>query len=188
MEENQNTGNSSNRESFDQLDQDDWEFALAAIFREQDGDFTMFGRFESDSESDASEESSNDNNFNCFGFEDEGELLEGHDSSDEEDDINPDELSYEDLITLGEIIGVEKRGLSPKEISSCLRAVKFRSGENKSEIDRCVVCQFEYEEGESLAALCCGHLYHSECICQWLQIKKVCPICGTEISSSISFS
>ncbi|GLT85078.1 hypothetical protein SLE2022_032800 [Rubroshorea leprosula] len=176
--ENQNTGNSSNRVSFDELDQDDWYFALATIFREQEGDYTMFARFESDSESDAAEEFSNDN---------EGEFLED-DSSDEEDDINPDELSYEELITLGEIIGVEKRGLSPKEISSCLRVVKFRSGENKSEIDRCVVCQVEYEEGESLAALCCGHLYHSECICQWLQIKKVCPICGTEISSSISFS
>jgi len=42
----------------------------------------------------------------------------------------------------------------------------------------------EFEEGESLIALPCKHSYHPECINQWLQINKVCPMCSAEVSTS----
>jgi len=24
----------------------------------------------------------------------------------------------------------------------------------------------------------CGHAYHEECVCSWIQTNKICPICG----------
>jgi len=39
---------------------------------------------------------------------------------------------------------------------------------------RCVVCQCEFEGSEVLKLLpACGHVYHEECINQWLSGSKV---------------
>ncbi|XP_059276478.1 E3 ubiquitin ligase BIG BROTHER-related isoform X1 [Lycium ferocissimum] len=117
-----------------------------------------------------------------FEFYDDG--YEDDDEDMEEDDVDPDELSYEELIALGEFVGVENRGLSEAEISKSLHSSTFQSNNSKTLIDKCVVCQLEYEEGEKLVALPCDHHYHSDCIKTWLQIKKICPICNDEISSA----
>lgn len=103
----------------------------------------------------------------------------------EEEEIDPDDLSYEQLIELGELIGEEKRGLSVDQISLCLRPMIYNETTVNvvSRIERCVVCQIEYEEGEQVAELVCHHTYHSECIGEWLQIKKTCPICSNEVST-----
>lgn len=163
---------------------------------------SRFSMMESDGESedeDEDEEEINDNYYEYFdsnGFgEDEDEIneyledqesnsyVEEDDFLEEEDEIDPDQLSYEELIALGEFIGVEKRGLTQTEISTCLKPSSYVFSHNKNEIDRCVVCQMEFEEGESLVILrLCNHSYHSECITKWLQTKKVCPICGSEPS------
>ncbi|KAL6989339.1 RING-type E3 ubiquitin transferase, partial [Sarracenia purpurea var. burkii] len=115
----------------------------------------------------------------------EGEDSNGHQEF-EEDDIDPDELSYEELLTLGDIVGEESRGLSAEEISSCLSRYVPPSADCKTIIDRCVICQVEYDDTDidTLVALPCKHPYHSECIRNWLQIKKICPVCGAEVSSS----
>uniref|UniRef100_A0AAV1TTI9 RING-type domain-containing protein n=1 Tax=Peronospora matthiolae TaxID=2874970 RepID=A0AAV1TTI9_9STRA len=39
------------------------------------------------------------------------------------------------------------------------------------------------EEGESVTALPCGHVFHAHCIEQWLQYRQVCPIDRMEIVS-----
>ncbi|KAL2504698.1 RING/U-box superfamily protein [Abeliophyllum distichum] len=118
-----------------------------------------------------------------LGFLEEEEYNSG-DMEMEEDDVDPDELSYEELIALGEMVGVESKGLSEAEISRHLHPFAWKSLQNSlTNIDRCVICQVEYEGGEKLVALPCDHPYHSDCITQWLQIKKICPICGNEVSS-----
>ncbi|OMO50421.1 Zinc finger, RING-type [Corchorus capsularis] len=201
--ENEDAKQSSKRVPFTQLDQVHSDFAMAMAMQEQERAFSWLESIESDSEeeeydSEASYESNN-NDYEYFErLEAGGDLgfLEGQDSNDDdedmedEDEIDPDDLSYEELIALGEIIGVEKRGLSQNEISSCLVPCKFQSIEIcKNGIDRCVICQVEYEEEEALVGLpSCEHPYHSECISKWLQIKKICPICNTEISLSMNSS
>ncbi|KAF8094933.1 hypothetical protein N665_0348s0016 [Sinapis alba] len=160
---------------------------------------SRFSMMESDGESE-DEEGSNGNDYEYFdssGFgEEEDEInqfLEDQESNsnleddflEEEDEIDPDQLSYEELIALGEFIGVEKRGLTQTEISTCLKesSYVFSHNKNESSSDRCVVCQMEFEVGESLVLLrLCNHPYHSECITKWLQTKKICPICGSEPS------
>ncbi|KAJ6807506.1 E3 ubiquitin ligase BIG BROTHER-related [Iris pallida] len=102
-------------------------------------------------------------------------------SQDSWQEVDPDELSYEELVALGEVVGTESRGLSADTIAS-LQSVNYKAQDGNS--DQCVVCRLEYEDGETLVVLSCKHAYHSECINRWLQINKVCPICSAEVSAS----
>ncbi|KAG6674259.1 hypothetical protein I3842_15G033300 [Carya illinoinensis] len=185
---------------FTPLEQVHSDFALAITLQEQERAFATLTTIESTSEGDEEEEESDIFSDSYHDDEDDIEypeisqdigaelepLEEENSSSDEEmdedDGLDLDELSYEDMIALGEFIGEEKRGLSTREIPTCLSACKYQSSEIKTGIDRCVVCQVEYEEGETLVALHCEHPYHAECISKWLQVKKICPICSTEVS------
>ncbi|XP_059455598.1 E3 ubiquitin ligase BIG BROTHER-related [Corylus avellana] len=190
---------------FTRLEQFQSDLALAITLQEQERAFTRLATIESTSEEDDESNASDDDSyhdddaeyFESQKVQAELELLEREeeeeDSSsddddydeemDELDDLDPDELSYEELIAIGEFIGEEKRGLSITDIPTCLRACRCQPVESKNGgVDRCVICQVEYEEGEALAALACEHPFHSECISKWLQIKKICPICSTEVA------
>ncbi len=39
----------------------------------------------------------------------------------------------------------------------------------------------EFEGEDEVKVLGCGHSYHTPCISQWLQSRKICPICSTEV-------
>jgi len=41
----------------------------------------------------------------------------------------------------------------------------------------CAVCLCEFEEGEQLRRLPCGHHFHKRCVDQWLRRSKKCPLC-----------
>ncbi|KAK9691683.1 hypothetical protein RND81_09G212000 [Saponaria officinalis] len=180
--------------SFDMLEQVDADHALALALQQQESAFTMLETINSDvDDGDGVDEevgSSSSNDFDSnlesqdfYELEFLGEDEEGSDTDDEveEDEIDPDDMSYEELIALGEIVGEESRGLSIDEIASSLSSYEHKIAECKTTIDRCVVCQIDYEKGEHLVALHCEHPFHFECINQWLQIKKVCPICSIEV-------
>ncbi|OIW12753.1 hypothetical protein TanjilG_24686 [Lupinus angustifolius] len=99
------------------------------------------------------------------------------------EDVDPDELSYEELLALGEVVGTESRGLSTDTIAG-LPSVNYKTGgDQHGSNDSCVICRVDYEDGESLTVLSCKHLYHPECINNWLKINKVCPVCSTEVST-----
>lgn len=117
-----------------------------------------------------------------------GQAQDGEDrginSQDAWEDVDPDELSYEELIALGEVVGTESRGLSADTIAS-LPSVNYKAQTaSDGTTDSCVICRLEYEDGDQLTVLSCKHSYHSECLNNWLQINKVCPMCSTEVSTS----
>ncbi|KAJ4839562.1 hypothetical protein Tsubulata_002267 [Turnera subulata] len=98
-------------------------------------------------------------------------------------DIDPDSMTYEELLDLGETVGTESRGLSP-ELISLLPTSKCKFGSffsRKKSGDRCVICQMKYKRGDKQIKLLCKHVYHSECITKWLGINKVCPVCNNEV-------
>ncbi|KAM0860792.1 hypothetical protein ACQ4PT_046301 [Festuca glaucescens] len=102
------------------------------------------------------------------------------------EDVDPDEYSYEELVALGEVVGTESRGVSADTLAS-LPSVTYQAQDKQdSNMEQCVICRVEFEEGESLIALLCKHSYHSECINQWLQLNKVCPMCSAEVPTSES--
>jgi len=45
----------------------------------------------------------------------------------------------------------------------------------------CAVCLSEFEWGDVLRRLPCGHHFHSPCIDRWLRRNKVCPLCLQDI-------
>ena len=46
---------------------------------------------------------------------------------------------------------------------------------------QCVICQYEYKEGENCIILSCFHNYHEECIKSWFNSNNICPICKVVI-------
>lgn len=45
----------------------------------------------------------------------------------------------------------------------------------------CCICFFQNDLGDKVVRLPCGHLFHKECICEWLAKKCTCPICRYEM-------
>ncbi|KAH6767703.1 hypothetical protein C2S52_018686, partial [Perilla frutescens var. hirtella] len=91
-----------------------------------------------------------------------------------QDNIDPDNMTYEELLELGEAVGTQSRGLSQDQIA-LLPTSKFKCGLfflKKSRGERCVICQMEYKRGDRRMTLPCKHLYHTGCGSRWLSINK----------------
>ena len=57
----------------------------------------------------------------------------------------------------------------------------------QSQIDQgliCVICQEEYELQMKSKKLSCSHVFHKDCLAQWLKDHADCPICRSYGSSS----
>lgn len=52
---------------------------------------------------------------------------------------------------------------------------------DKLEEPSCCICLCEYEKGEALYQLNCGHVYHKECIDGWCESHTRCPLCNFEL-------
>ncbi|KAG8491996.1 hypothetical protein CXB51_015354 [Gossypium anomalum] len=83
--------------------------------------------------------------------------------------LDVDNMSYEELLALEERIGNVNTGLSEEMISNQLKRRKYSSVPGTQlETEPCCVCQEEYNDGEDLGTLECGHDFHAHCIKQWL--------------------
>ncbi|XP_020585601.1 E3 ubiquitin ligase BIG BROTHER-related-like isoform X2 [Phalaenopsis equestris] len=104
---------------------------------------------------------------------------------DEQDDVEPDNMTYEELQSLGEVIGAESRGLSDELISylptSTYKTSLFSKREKNEE---CVICYMAYKNRDKLITLPCQHQYHQGCVSHWLKINKACPVCNVEVFGS----
>ncbi|XP_058085352.1 E3 ubiquitin-protein ligase BIG BROTHER-like isoform X3 [Magnolia sinica] len=102
-----------------------------------------------------------------------------------QDNIDPDNMSYEELQSLGEAIGTENRGLS-EELISFLPSFKYKTSlfSRKENHEECVICCMPYKNRDSLIKLPCQHQYHSNCVTQWLKLNKACPVCSEEVFGS----
>lgn len=92
---------------------------------------------------------------------------------------DPDKMSYEQLLQLEENVGNVSKGLKKEKIDA-LPMVKFYKGFYK-DCFQCIICMESYNELEMVKKLPCGHIFHKECIAQWLIKEKTCPFCKKEI-------
>ncbi|KAL6595496.1 hypothetical protein ACP70R_047836 [Stipagrostis hirtigluma subsp. patula] len=51
------------------------------------------------------------------------------------------------------------------------------SGEDDGEVSECVICVTEYEAGDDVCVMPCRHVFHRECLGEWLSRSCVCPLC-----------
>ncbi|KAL5223065.1 hypothetical protein ABZP36_027778 [Zizania latifolia] len=91
-----------------------------------------------------------------------------------------DDMSYEELLALGERIGTVSTGLSDDALSKCLKRILYVTPTSTCHEDgdiKCIICQEEYLSGEEVAEMACKHYFHIACIEEWLGQKNWCPIC-----------
>lgn len=98
-------------------------------------------------------------------------------------DINPDEMTYEQLLALQERIGFVSKGFTEDQIKK-IPSFKY-SKRNNHNIQKddvlCTVCQEEFRENDHLRQFPCLHSFHVDCVDGWLKKEKVCPNCKEEI-------
>ncbi|CAM6076446.1 unnamed protein product [Sphagnum tenellum] len=97
--------------------------------------------------------------------------------------LDVDNMSYEELLALEDRIGNVSTGLTAEAVAeklkrSCYSSLDVVGAQFSQEYDtKCSICQEEYEDGDKLGKIECGHSYHALCIQQWLVQKNQCPIC-----------
>lgn len=88
-----------------------------------------------------------------------------------------DNMTYEQLMELGENAGKVNTGLSQQQIDQ-IRAFTWIEGRTKQ--DTCTICMEKFKIGAKYKKLLCNHEYHSECVNEWLLRAKKCPVCSSE--------
>lgn len=84
-----------------------------------------------------------------------------------------------------------KNSLEEDDCSICLEKIligniSISSEMKNNNLDTCVGdnCQFKNKQNISLSHLDCGHLYHSNCLKEWIDRSKItCPFCRKEIET-----
>ncbi|EAS29958.2 RING finger protein [Coccidioides immitis RS] len=113
-----------------------------------------------------------------------------------------DNPTYEDMMLLSSLLGPVKPPVASEEdvalAGGLYRLVQYpeslvaenaEDGERIqiSENDRCLICLSDYAAEEEVRLLAkCGHIYHRECIDEWLTTgRNSCPLCrGEGVSNS----
>ncbi|KAJ0480866.1 putative transcription factor C2H2 family [Helianthus annuus] len=95
--------------------------------------------------------------------------------------LDIDDMSYEELLALGERIGSVGTGLPDHLISKCIQESIYCSSDQIQDEGTCVICLEEYANMDDVGMLrVCGHDFHVGCIRKWLSMKNLCPICKAE--------
>ncbi|KAI9090905.1 hypothetical protein K1719_028390 [Acacia pycnantha] len=67
-----------------------------------------------------------------------------------------------------------------KEAIASLKMFKVFDDEIKVG-ERCNICLENVNHGEDLLAMPCEHIFHYNCLVEWLQISHICPLCRSHI-------
>ena len=90
--------------------------------------------------------------------------------------LSEPEMTYEEMLALGDQIGTVSKGLGEEQLLK-LKRVNLLNDEN------CSICLHSLEIGTIATILePCGHIYDSECIKKWLEHNKTCPLCLHEVN------
>ena len=46
----------------------------------------------------------------------------------------------------------------------------------------CVICLETFANGDKVTILACAHLFHKDCIVDWLKVNDLCPICKYRVN------
>lgn len=47
--------------------------------------------------------------------------------------------------------------------------------------DSCTICRDSFTDGTKISELNCEHIFHPECISEWMKYKQVCPVCRSNV-------
>jgi len=46
----------------------------------------------------------------------------------------------------------------------------------------CLICLDEFNQGQQIVMIKCGHIYHKACLDSWFLKKKTCPLCDEQLT------
>ncbi len=49
--------------------------------------------------------------------------------------------------------------------------------QKKDNFQECVICLEDMKYGDELSIIPCSHIYHASCLHQWMEKKRICPLC-----------
>uniref|UniRef100_A0A7S3C3Z9 RING-type domain-containing protein n=1 Tax=Prasinoderma singulare TaxID=676789 RepID=A0A7S3C3Z9_9VIRI len=120
------------------------------------------------------------------GLDEAGEAFD-EEEGDYEDELEPEEMTYEQLNTLCDTVGTQSKGAGKGLVERLpvgkYAAVAAAAGVVVDGEEQCVVCRCEFEPDEDVMSLPCKHYFCVECITQWLKDQKVCPVCNKEVTA-----
>ncbi|TYZ64097.1 hypothetical protein PybrP1_009124, partial [[Pythium] brassicae (nom. inval.)] len=91
-------------------------------------------------------------------------------------EIDPDNMTYDELLRLGEQNGDVKKERWRQmavQVISCLPMHRWRGGGNNSDAS--------FAENDRALSLPCAHVFHEECVDGWIRENNSCPLCKLEI-------
>lgn len=91
------------------------------------------------------------------------------------------DMSYESLVQLEDI-----KCVAPAKIVNSMPILTFDGNKSEQgstdEMEKCAICQCEYEFGDQIISLPCTHGFHNPCGAEWLlNHSKLCPICKHDV-------
>eukprot|EP01006_Ploeotia_vitrea_P001476 TRINITY_DN104922_c0_g1_i1.p1 TRINITY_DN104922_c0_g1~~TRINITY_DN104922_c0_g1_i1.p1 ORF type:complete len:445 (-),score=57.14 TRINITY_DN104922_c0_g1_i1:855-2105(-) len=99
-----------------------------------------------------------------------------------------DNMTYEELLSLGDRIGKVSKGITPELISTLPTYVfhdqqltEEEKGHKEECSYRCTICLEDYEDGEVIRSLMCFHQFHCDCVDSWLKENSACPVCKHDV-------
>ena len=99
------------------------------------------------------------------------------------DDKEPNNINDMEFIGPGRRILLEKNK-DYETIMKFLPIWEIRENKKSSNNNNCVICLYEFQIGEKIAALPCLHVFHFDCIKNWLKNELTCPVCKFEVTLS----
>eukprot|EP00956_Cyclotella_meneghiniana_P043862 scaffold291577_cov73-Cyclotella_meneghiniana.AAC.2 len=68
-----------------------------------------------------------------------------------------------------------------EEVGISTQIMKETPDELEVEMFDCTICLSEISDGEEVGVLSCQHLFHVDCLKEWMLRRNACPLCQTEI-------
>ena len=91
------------------------------------------------------------------------------------------------------LAGNSSVGLTPLEVS-LIPIIRYADSSTRSSAGtvaearsddashtNCVICLLDYEAGNEIMILNCGHRFHKECGSRWLESSSKCPLCKNDL-------
>lgn len=75
--------------------------------------------------------------------------------------------------------GASKATIERTTMVDTYKAPAADSGTNA--LTSCTICLSTFEDGESVRRLRCMHLFHTDCVDNWLKDRSACPVCRIEL-------
>ncbi|KAG0563029.1 hypothetical protein M758_9G188900 [Ceratodon purpureus] len=96
-------------------------------------------------------------------------------------------MTYESLVQLENVRCVASATVVAALPVCCFEKEQAAGFDQASEV--CVICQGDYEPGDSQVKLPCQHAFHQACGAEWLlNYSKLCPVCKHDITDAATMA